>query len=263
MTLLASIARADAAAEVTAALEKLHSTTYRQRDILPTMPNVPAGLMAPVVTEHASGRTRLVSEVKHPSVGVMRTERITVGERAAVRTRAPVLLAKLEETKRKLTVSTAKNLLQQIISAAAAVQTGGLSTASWIMEATRAATSLKTTADARVALDAAMAGFQGWQLVKEDEDSELPPMPAGMPMDSTGDRMAAEKLPASSQSVISYRRTPIDTVAGMNFYSVLTVDAKTGYPLAEENFVNGQRMMRSEYFDVGANIEIEIPDCLK
>jgi hypothetical protein len=130
------------------------------------------------------------------------------------------------------------------------------------MEATRAAANVKTTAEARKALDAAIAGFETWQLVKEDEDSEMPTFPAATDNDAMG-LMKAERLVATTDSLIRYRRTPADTVPGVDFYSVLTVDAKTGFPVAEENFMNGQRLMRSTYFDVGAKIEIEEPDCLK
>jgi hypothetical protein len=188
----------------------------------------------------------------------MKTERITMGSKAAVRTTAPALLAKLEQTKRKLTVSAAKNLLQQIVSAATAVQTGGLSAASWIAEATRAAMTLKSTADARVALDRAMEGFQSWQLVVEDEElASLPTPPEGLE-----DEMEVEKSSDASGNITRYRRTPVGPMTG-GFYSVLFVDAQTGFPVAEENFVNGQRIMRSEFFDIGASITIELPPCLE
>jgi hypothetical protein len=32
--------------------------------------------------------------------------------------------------------------------------------------------------------------------------------------------------------------------------------------MAEENYFNGQRVMRSEFFDIGAPIVIELPACL-
>jgi hypothetical protein len=259
----APLVRADAAEEVQAALLKLQSTTYRQRDEVGVMASIPGALVAPTVTEHAQGRTRLVSEIKHPSFGTIRTERITVGSQAAVRTIAPALLTKLEQAKRKLTVSSAKSLLQQIISAASAAQTGGLSAASWIVEATRAATTLKTTADARVALDRAMEGFQSWQRVEEDLDTDIPQPLGTERFGSDRDVMKAEKITTSSGGVISYRRKPTDTMPGMDFYTVLHVDATTGLPVAEENFMNGQRLMRSEFYDVGAAIEIEIPECLR
>lgn len=246
------------ASEVAAALAKLHSTTYRQRDVMTGSFAAMGAAMAPTITEHAGDRTRLISEISAPTLGTMRTERITIGEKSAVRITAPALLAKLEQTKSKLTVSAAKSLLQQIVSAASAVQTGGLSAASWISEATRAALNLKTTAEARVALDRAMAGFQSWQPVVEDDDPSLYPAPPDEPSVD----MLVEKTVDATRSLIRYRRTPTAAVA-MGVSSVLIVDAKTGWPVAEENFVNGQRMMRSEYFDIGAPITIETPPCLE
>ena len=74
--------------------------------------------------------------------------------------------------------------------------------------------------------------------------------------------MLVEKTVDATRSLIRYRRTPTAAVA-MGVSSVLIVDAKTGWPVAEENFVNGQRMMRSEYFDIGAPIAIETPPCLE
>ena len=263
LALAPTAARADAnagsaaASEAEAALSKLHATTYRQRDIMVGAFARMAAAVAPMITEHAGDRTRLVSETSIPQFGSMRTERITVGTRAAVRITAPALLAKLEQAKGKLTVSAAKSLLQQIISAASAVQTGGLSAASWIAEATRAAMTIKTTAEARVALDRAMAGFQSWQPVEEDED--MPSIPP--PPESSRDEMKVEKTTNASGTIISYRRTPVEMMNG-GVYSVLLVDAKTGVPVAEDNYMNGQRIMRSEYFDVGAPIAIELPPCL-
>jgi hypothetical protein len=246
------------ATEATAALKKLHGTSYRQRDIVTGPFAGLGGTIPPTITEHAGDRTRQVSEISVPNFGTMKSERITVGSRAAVRTTAPALLEKLEKTKSKLTVSAAKSLLQQIVSAASAVQTGGLSAASWIAEATRAAMTLKSTADARVALDHAMAGFQSWQLVIEDEDLASLPMPP----EGFEEEMDVEKTLTGSGTLISYRRTPIGPMAA-GFYSVLFVDAKTGFPVAEENFVNGQRIMRSEFFDIGAAITIDLPSCLE
>ena len=245
------------AAEAAAALKKLHGTTYRQRDVVTGPFAGPGAVIPAMITEHAGDRTRLLSEMSVPNFGSMKTEQITVGSRAAVRTTAPELLAKLEQAKTKLTVSAAKSLLQQIVSAAYVVQSGGMSAASWIAEAARAAMTLKTTADARVALDRAMAGFQSWQLVVEDEDlASLPAPPEGYE-----DEMNVEKMPDGSGTIIGYRRTPVGPmVAGV--YSVLFVDAKTGFPVAEENFVNGQRMMRSEFFDIGNPITIELPAVL-
>jgi hypothetical protein len=257
------VCRADPAAEANAALDKLHRTPYRQRDVMPAMSNLASGLMTSPITEHAEGRTRVVSEIKHPSVGVIRTEQITIGSRTAVRTTAPVLLTKLQEAQRKLTVSSAKSLLRQIVSAASAVQTGGLSAASWIAEATRAAATIKSTAEGRLALERAMEGFRTWQLLEDDEDADMPDPLVSMNSDAAQDRMTVTIIFEKSGSVARYRRSPIDTVPGMDFHSVLTVDTDTGYPVAEENYMNGQLMMRSEFFDVGLPIQIEIPDCLK
>jgi hypothetical protein len=50
---------------------------------------------------------------------------------------------------------------------------------------------------------------------------------------------------------------------GTDFYSVIIVNAQSGLPVAEESYLNGKRMMRSEFFDVGAPIVIEVPECLK
>ena len=245
------------AAEAAAALKKLHRTTYRQRDVVTgSFAGMSAAIPA-TITEHAGDRTRLLSEMSVPNFGTMKTERITLGSRSAVRTTAPGLLAKLEKTKTQLTVSAAKSLLQQIVSAAYVVQTGGLSAANWIAEASRAATTLKTTADAHVALNRAMEGFQSWQLAVEDED--LASLPA--PPDGYEDEMNVEKTSNASGTLISYRRTPVGSMAE-GFYSVLYVDAETGFPVAEENFVNGQRIMRSEFFDIGAPITIELPAVL-
>lgn len=220
------------------------------------------GPAAPIVTEHAGDRSRLVSDIRVPNFGAIKTERISIGSRAAVRTTAPALLSKLEEANRKLTVSTARNLLQQIVSVATAVQTGGMSTASWIKEAMRAATTIKSTAEARVALDRAAEGLRAWQLVVEEDDPELPPSPLDKADFDSDSGMRVEKQVDPSGATIRYRRIPTHPMAAA-FYSVLIVDAKTGYPVAEENFANGQRMMRTEYFDIGVPITIEVPDCLK
>ena len=247
-----------AAAEAETALNKLHATTYRQRNIMVGAFARMGAAVAPMITEHAGDRTRLVSEMSIPQFGSMRTERITIGSRAAVRITAPALLAKLEQAKSKLTVSAAKSLLQQIVSAASAVQTGGLSAASWIAEATRAAMTIKSTAEGRVALDRAMAGFQSWQPVEEDED--MPSIPT--PPESSRDEIKVEKTTNAAGTIISYRRTPAEMMMSGGVYSVLLIDATTGFPVAEENYVNGQRIMRSEYFDIGASIAIEVPPCL-
>jgi hypothetical protein len=247
--------------EAEAALRKLHGTAYRQRDIVTGPFAALNAAMPPTVTEHAGDRTRLVSEISVPGHGTMRTERITVGSRAAVRTTAPALLARMEKMKTKLTVSAAKGLLQQIVSAASAVQTGGLSAASWISDALVAAKTLKSTAEARVALDRAMAGFQSWQLVVEDAAEDgLAALPS--PPDGFQEEMTVEKQLTGAGVLTSYRRTPVGPMAG-NLYSILFVDAKTGLPVAEENFMNGQRIMRSEFFDVGAAITIELPLCFE
>ncbi|HUQ69761.1 MAG TPA: hypothetical protein VM165_09575 [Planctomycetaceae bacterium] len=258
--LVAAQARADAAAEVCDALGKLHRTSYRQRDYVAGMYSGLGGAVSPVVYEHVGDRTRLVSEINLPSLGVIRTERITVGSRATVRTTAPGLLAKLEESRRRMTVSSAKSLLQQIAAAASAVQTGGLTTASWIAEASRAALTVKSTADARAALDRAIAGFQSWQPVAEEGDETVPP--SGLSASSVTDHIIVEKTSAPSGSRITYRCTPADAPSA-GVYSTLIVDTKTGYPVAEEQFVGGQRMMRTEYYDFGSPIIIEVPESLR
>jgi outer membrane lipoprotein-sorting protein len=83
-----------------------------------------------------------------------------------------------------------------------------------------------------------------------------------MPPEGIEDEMKVQKSVDAGGTLISYRRTPLNLMAA-GMYSILIVDAKTGYPVAEENFVNGQKIMRSEFFDVGAPIPIELPACLE
>jgi hypothetical protein len=257
----AAHAEVDAASEVDAALAKLQQSSYRKREHIDAMKT--AGLnAAPMITECVGELERLVFEIEVPTAGRIRTERIKIGSRSAVRTTAPVLVAKLEEMKRAVTVNSARNFLRQLASVASAMQTGGLSTANWIMEAVRAAATIKTTADARVALARAAEGFNSWQLVKSDEDDDVASFgPA--PAQNSSEFMAVEKANGSQPGTVRYTRRPTIAMPGAEFFSVVIVDTKTGLPLAEENFINGQRMMRTEYFDVGAPISIELPECLK
>jgi hypothetical protein len=257
---LVSSARADAATELDDALAKLKQTTHRKRDRI----DLPAGVtikLPPVVTEYAGEAERMIFDVELPSIGQLKVERITVDSRSATRTISPALVAKFSEMNRKITVSSAKNLLQQIVSAAAAVQTGGLSTTRWIMEAARAVATIKTTADARSALQRAAASFDSWQLVESEDDEDIPQY-AGAAAEDVSAFMAVTRE-AGGAGTVRYVRRPTMTMPGAEFYSVIIVNSQSGLPVAEESYLNGKRMMRSEFFDVGAPIVIEVPECLK
>lgn len=262
LPLVPSAALAEAASELDRAMERLQLTTYRKREHVDAMQAI-RGATSNMVTECSGPIERLVFEIELPTIGRMRQERIKVGSRAAVRTIAPTLVGKIEEAKRKLTVGSARSLLQQLASAASALQTGGLSTASWIKEAVRAAATIKTTADARLALDRAANGFSTWQLVKDEEEEDLPDLGPSPPAAFSNDGMTVERTPGPTSETIKYVRRPAMVIPGAEFFSVVVVDARSGLPVAEENYFNGQRMTRTEYFDVGAPITIELPECLK
>lgn len=250
--------------EVAAAFAKLRATSYRKRDSIEMPANLPRGVkLPPTVTECAGGRECVISEIEAPGVGKIQTMQIRAGSRSAVKIEAPGLRAKIETARRDLTVSAAKSLLKQIVAAATAMQTGGISTAGWVQEAMRAAATITTTAQARVALDAALRQFDSWQIVLPAEgEEELSDLPDGeaSPAAMYG---AVEKSPGAQAGTIRYTRHPAMAVAGAAMINVVVIDAATGVPLSEENYLNGKRLMRTEYFDVGVPVRIEIPTCLK
>lgn len=254
-------AEGDPAAELDAALKRLEGSSYRKREqVFGVMAKAMKG--PPMVTEVSGDRTRLVMEMEVPGYGKVKQERIAIGERAAVRMSAPGITAKLEEAKRKMTVSSVKNVLSQLASIAVAMQTGGLSAADLLLKGGSTAMSIKTTAQARSALDQALGSFERWQVVPQDGEEDLP-MPMASLSDS-GDFMTVEKVSMKDGKSFRYTRRLKAGMPGADaFYSVYFIDAVTGLPVAEETFVQGERMMRAEFFDVGAAIDIELPDCLK
>lgn len=253
---------ADPAAEVRVAYERLHAQPYRKREItlmtLPTGRPKGAQNLPPVVTEVVGDRTRMVFEMSVPQHGQLRTEQVTVSDRRATRTIAPGILAMIEKTRRRVTVNATRSILQQAISILTAVQTGGLSTHSAISNLVNAAATLKTTADARRALDQAAAAFGEWQLVPENGDEEdLPTFDdsADMIVEFVGE----ETL--NGRAMRSFRRRP-EQDFGMGMEERLLIDAATGLPAAEEMHMGGRPMVRVEYFDIGADITIELPAVL-
>lgn len=271
-----AFAAEDVATEVDAALAKLDGASYRKRDEMSGMMARGSGLGMKMVTEVAGDRSRLLVEMQLPQFGKMTTEQIKIGNRTAVRTSAPGMTAKLEAAKRDMTLQSAKNLMRQVVQVAMAIQTGGLSTAQMIMEAANAALTAKTTAEARKMLDRVLSSFDSWKEMKpESEEDEAEtraamaeagytPPPAGTPSGMGSDFMdVTKKLSADGKTAQYTRRPKMKMPAGADFYSIVYVDTSNGVPTAEENFVNGQRVMRTEYFDFGAKIVIETPDCLK
>jgi outer membrane lipoprotein-sorting protein len=260
-----------AATELDAAFAKLNATTYRKRESVQGLAK--AGMAAPMITEVSGDRSYTVVEMQLPQFGSYRQEQVRIGTRSAVRATAPGLLKKLEDSKRSLTVNSARALLQQIVSAAAAVQTGGISTVSLLRNIATASLTIKSTAEARTLLDKAASYYGTWQVVKSDdseEDEDMPAMAADNPTLADSSAMASGMFAVTRETVagknlIKYVRRPsipgMDTTAA--FYSVVFVDAKTGYPTSEEMYVNGQKIMVTEYFDFGADLKIETPDCLK
>ena len=251
------------AEELDAALKRLEGTTYRKHEQV-------CGRMAaamkgpPMVTEVSGDRTRLVAEMEIPGHGKIRQERITVGERAAVRVSAPAISQKLESAKRKMTVASARSILSQLASVAMALQTGGLSAADLLLQGASTAMSIKTTAQAKAALDQASESFDRWQLVKEDVEEDDLSFPAPSSGTDANEFMTVEKQQSKDAKVIRYTRRMKETMPGAGaFYSVYFVDSATGLLMAEETFVQGERIMRAEYADIGAPIEIELPECLK
>jgi hypothetical protein len=162
-------AAGDAALAVDAAYARLAAMPYRKRETV-LGPAAAAGGMRPIVTDVIGNRTRMSYEIDVPGMGTVRSECVTIGQRRAVRTVAPGLVAAIEKAKQKATVSSVRSLLNQIASVAVAMQTGGLSSGAMIHEAIRAGATMKSAVDARRVLDQAARAFDSWQLVSPDED---------------------------------------------------------------------------------------------
>lgn len=260
--------RAEPADEVAAAFAKLHETTYRKRDSTDVAMPLPSQVkLPPMITECADGMERVVYEMEAPGLGKISTTQIRVGDRTAVKIVAPGLTAKMAGMRQKMTVNAAKSLLGQIVSIAMAVQTGGLSTAAWVQEAIRAAATITTTAQARVALDSALKNFDTWQLVpkdkgEEEESGDTPAYP-DIPANDADLYGSVEKSAGAQAGTVRYTRRPSMTVPGADMTNIVVVDTASGVPVSEENYMNGKRIMRTEYFDVGAPLAIEVPECLK
>lgn len=260
--------RAEPADEVAAAFAKLHETTYRKRDSTDVAMPLPSQVkLPPMITECADGMERVVYEMEAPGLGKISTTQIRVGDRTAVKIVAPGLTAKMAGMRQKMTVNAAKSLLGQIVSIAMAVQTGGLSTAAWVQEAIRAAATITTTAQARVALDSALKNFDTWQLVpkdkgEEEESGDTPAYP-DIPANDADLYGSVEKSAGAQAGTVRYTRRPSMTVPGADMTNIVVVDTASGVPVSEENYMNGKRIMRTEYFDVGAPLAIEVPECLR
>jgi hypothetical protein len=262
---------ADAAAEVDAALAKLVGATYRKREQTFGMAAMGGNSLA-MVTEVSGDQSHLVVEMEFPKIGRMRQEQIKVGDRTAVRASAPALVAKIKAMKHDLTMSSVKNILGQITQIAMALQTGGLSTAQLIMQGVQAAANARSTAEAQAALTRVIDSFDTWTVIKPDAELDAEDAAAmaeaGYSMPPAGASPSSmmkveKKLSADGKTAQFTRRPAMAMPAGSDFHSIVYVDTSTGRPTAEENFINGQRLMRTEYFDFGAPIAIEIPDCLK
>lgn len=256
-------ARADASEEMAAAYEKLRGSSYRKREIMSGF----AGLGgSSTVTEHVGDRSRVVVETEVPSFGRIRQERITIGSRSAVLTHAPGIATKLDQMKRSLTVNSVRNLLQQVASAGAAMSTGGLTGLQLLQTALSAAATAKSTAEARAALDRAAEAYGSWQLVPQEDEEGYPTLPTddvGPTAALAAGMLEVEKSTNADGKTIRYTSRPAAMMVGGDATTVLLVNAATGLPVSEETFINGQRMLRVEYFDHGAPITIEVPDCLR
>ncbi|HEU5078853.1 MAG TPA: hypothetical protein VFT72_06550 [Opitutaceae bacterium] len=261
----------DPSAEVDAAIAKLDGATYRKRDQMFGMAAVGSAGMA-MVTEVSGNRSRLVMEMDLPQMGKMTQEQVKIGDRTAIRVSAPGLVAKIDAAKRDLTMSSAKNLFRQITQIAMAMQTGGLSTAQLVMQAVQAAATAKSTAEAHAALNRVSKAFNSWTVMKPDSEADAETAeamaaagyPAPMAGASASSMMKVEKKLSTDGKTAQFTRRPTMAMpAGSDFYSIVYVDTATGLPTAEENFINGQRLMRTDYMDFGAPITIDIPDCLK
>lgn len=238
-----------------------HQPHRKRETVLGPMAGAPG--VAPTVTEVAGELTRQIFEYDLPKLGHMRVERVTCGSRVAVRTIAPGVVEMLAKAKRTATVQSARSLINQVFSAVAAVQTGGLSSAGSIQQLLQAASTLKSAADARRLLGEAEQAFGSWQLVPDDadEDDDLPALMDGP--DSVTITFSGT-VKTKRGEARRFKRRPAQTFPGMpTIVETLLIDAATGVLLSEETSMNGQAMMRTEYFDVGAAISIELPDCLR
>ena len=251
------------AAIVEAAYARLSAQPHRKRErMLGPMAAVPG--LKPFVTDIVGENTRQVFEYDLPGMGKLRVERVTAGTRAAVRTIAPGVVARLAKAKRDATVQSARSLLNQVFSAVAAVQTGGLSAAGEVQAILNAAATLKGAADARRLLGEAEKAFDAWQPVEQDDEEDFP-MPM-VPGGAHGGMVVKDAGPVKTKHGPAHRytRQAPDLIPGMpKVVETILIDDATGLPLSEETSMDGQPMMRVEYFDVGAEIVIEVPDCLR
>lgn len=254
-----SSVQADPGQELALAYEKLHASSYRKREIMSGAAAL--GAATPVVTEHVADRSRMVVKTEVPSYGRIYQERVTVGSRAAVRTVAPGVASTLGQTKRRLTANSAMALLHHATSAGAALSGGGSSRAGLIGSVVGAAAVVSSTAQAQHTLDNASDAYSTWQLVPEEEErtaDEIRPE-ARLEAALAAGTVQVEKSVARNKKTITYTSRSDDG----GVVTVVTVNAKSGLPASEEIFLNQQRMARVEYFDYGAPITIEVPECLQ
>ena len=255
-------AETNAATELVTAIVKLHGATYRKRDQMQGVP-AKARVTAPIVTEYSGDRSRVITEINLPQFGLLRQEQVTVGKRTAVRTTSPGITKKLEDAKRTLSVNTAKMLLREIMQVAAALQTGGLSTADLVRTAVNTGLEAKSTADAHAALDRAVNAFSSWHEIKDSEEEGETPLSFPTQLDSADVLFDVTKEVAAGGKIVKYtKRAP--AIAGTPaVHTVLSVDSVTGFPKSEEMFLDGKSMMLTEYTDIGASISTEVPECLR
>lgn len=244
--------RADPATELERAYETLHETSYRQRESRFGM--AASGGTAPIISEHAKNRSRVVTESVAPSLGRVRQERVTIGRRTAVRTLAPGVAMKAEETPREMRSRRTRALLGRVASVGTAVALSGGSRSALIHTAVGTAAAVQSTAQASAALDGTVAGYDGsWQVVPADSaDALAGPVP--VPKSIRVEKSAT----ADGNTEIFTSRSLDGSIA-----SIVTVNAAAGVPVLEENYAIGQLVSRVEYFDIGAPVVIEIPDCLR
>ena len=146
---------------------------------------------------------------------------------------------------------------------AAALQTGGLSTADVVRTAVNTGLEAKSTADAHVALDRAVNAFSSWHEIKDSEEDGEAPLSFPTQSGSAEVLFEVTKEVAAGDKIIKYtKRAP--TIAGTPaMCTVLSVDSVTGFPKFEEMFLDGKSVMLTEYTDIGASISIEVPECLR
>lgn len=261
----------DAATELDTMWAKLSHGSFRKREQMTGRFAATAG-QTPILTEQCGNRRHIVIELQIPHFGTLRQEQITVGNRTAARVIAPGIQEKLEEAKRTATAASARALLQQILSVATAMQTGGVSSVQLIRQVATAGLNVKSTAQARAALDQAEKTFGQWQLVPHDaEDEDADAGPAATPDDDVssdfggvGGIFSVTKETVKNGKFYRYtRKTSIGDANTKGFCSIVLVDAQNGLPVSEETMVGGEQVMTAEYFDVGSPISIELPDCLK